>query len=67
MKFVVAMKGISKTCLKLTDETTKLYKKQGPEIYDMLKIELNKYWYKLNLFGTTNKKTVQKNRKVIKT
>jgi len=32
----------SKTYIKLTDETTKLYKKQWTEIYDLLKIELKK-------------------------
>jgi len=31
----------SKTYIKLTDETTELYKKQWTEIYGMLKIELN--------------------------
>ena len=32
----------SKTYIKLTDETTELYKKQWTEIYDILKIELKK-------------------------
>ena len=32
----------SKTYIKLTDETTELYKKQWTEIYDLLKIELKK-------------------------